>query len=159
MSINKQHLLEHVIRPATEKCGWQSASSDVLLLGTCEIESGCGKYLMQINGPAVGIFQMEPFTHDSLMNYELKKTDVQKIFYSSYLSTRIMMKPNTMAWNLYYSALMARAKYITKKEPLPKFNDALGMAEYYKLHYNTPLGKSTIEKSEEVFKMIIKDFS
>lgn len=159
MSINQIQLLDYIIRPATDKAGFHSASSDILLLGTCEMESSSGKYLKQINGPAIGIFQMEPFTHDSLINHELSKITRDKIFYASYLSTRMMMRADTMSWNFYYATLMARAKYLTKREPLPKHNDYKGMAEYYKLHYNTPLGKSTIEKSEEVFKNIISDFT
>lgn len=159
MSISKIDLLEYVIRPSTKAMGVQSASSDVLLLGTCEIESSCGKYLRQINGPAIGIFQMEPVTHDSLVKRELRKHRLDQIMKICFIPGFYYMQAPVMAWNLYYATLMARAKYLTKPRPLPKYDDAQGMAEYYKEHYNTPLGASTVEKSKEVFERIIKDFS
>jgi len=159
MSISQRDLLDYVITPSTKAIGSRSAASDILLLGTCELESQSGKYLKQIGGPAIGIFQMEPYTHNSLINSELRGSTINIIMKISMLPSKAYMKPAVMAWNLYYATLMARAKYMTKPQPLPKYNDAKGMAEYYKLHYNTPLGATKIEKAQEVFEKIIKDFS
>jgi hypothetical protein len=77
---------------------------------------------------------------------------------ASGVPNKFFMKPELMVWNLYYATLMARAKYLTKPEPLPNHHDALGMAEYYKEHYNTYLGATTVDKAREVFKDIILKF-
>lgn len=158
MSISERDILDCIIRPATRLIDAQSASSDILLLGTCKLESNFGKYLVQIKGPAKGIFQMEPFTHDSLIKHELKKTTVRKIMHACRLESVSQMTSDMLVWNLYYAAMMARAKYMTKPMKLPDCDDYKGLAAYYKLHYNTPLGACTIEKAESVFNKLISDF-
>ena len=59
---------ESVIKPTLEKMGLWSESAESLILGTAIQESRL-KYRKQIGGgPALGLFQMEPFTHDSIRN-------------------------------------------------------------------------------------------
>lgn len=43
-----------------------------LLLLTCAAESAMGKYIMQVGGPARGIFQMEPNTEKDIWENWLK---------------------------------------------------------------------------------------
>ena len=42
--------------------GLYSVEAVYLLLGTCAVESNFGTYLKQKNGPALGVFQIEPST-------------------------------------------------------------------------------------------------
>jgi hypothetical protein len=42
---------------------------------------------------------------------------------------------------------MCRLHYRRVAEPLPAAKDTEAMAAYWKAHYNTPLGKGTVEKA------------
>ena len=62
MSLNKnqfQNLIEKVLK----EFGMYSESATNLLLGTAAQESRFGTYIKQINGPACGVFQIEPLTY------------------------------------------------------------------------------------------------
>ena len=68
--IDPIHLKEYIIIPVLSKLDMYSESAANLLLGTAAIESDMGQFLRQINGPALGIYQMEPSTHlDIWQNY------------------------------------------------------------------------------------------
>ena len=67
--MNSQQLLDYIIKPTLEYMGgnYNSKNAQMLLLSTAAIESKCGYYIKQINGPALGIWQMEPATHTDIM--------------------------------------------------------------------------------------------
>lgn len=122
--------------------GLNSPEAVQLLLGTAAQESHMGRYLRQINGPALGIFQMEPTTHDDIWtNYLQYRTALSRMV--SKLRVDMPIGPRQMAGNLYYAAAMARIHYRRVPEPLPQVGDLSGMAEYWKKHYNTHLGAGT----------------
>ena len=153
MAINAKHL-EHVIVKAlgdlsdvtNGKIPYSEEAVDLLLL-TAAHESKLGTYLMQINGPAVGIFQMEPATHKDHWNYILQRHWLHKAFSDLRLSCN---DADSMEWDLRYATLMARVHYYRKPEKLPEadgtkeYLDNLGA--YAKKHYNTVLGKATASK-------------
>ena len=62
--MNVDHLKIDIIRPVLKKMGRWSKAAEELLLLTCAQESHGAEYLHQINGLALGIYQMEPRTHD-----------------------------------------------------------------------------------------------
>ena len=64
--MNTEQLLELIITPTHKYMGgnYQSDSADLLSLCTAAIESDCGYYIKQLNGPALGVWQMEPATHN-----------------------------------------------------------------------------------------------
>ena len=71
-----------------------------LLMGTCAQESHMGTYLRQLGGgPALGIFQMEPFTFLDLRARFGARFDVAD------------REPKELEWDLRLSIIMARIKY------------------------------------------------
>lgn len=143
MSIAITHLRTEVIRPCLRLLDLWSPTAEDLLVGTAVQESHCGSYLRQMGGgPALGIYQMEPATHDDIWAHFLA--------YRPRLATEVrrFLAPGVAAheqlpWNLYYATAMARMHYLRRPERLPAYGDVRGYAAYWKAHYNTPLGKGT----------------
>jgi len=113
-----------------------------LLLGTAAQESKFGTYIRQINGPALGIFQMEKPTFDWLKNIYGSKYPIGEF--------------DELEYNLKLAILLARLRYRIVKEPLPDANNEEGLARYWKKYYNTPLGKGTIEQFINNYKKYVK---
>ena len=116
-----------------------------LLLGTCAQESAFGKYRRQLgNGPAVGIYQMEPFTyqdcHDNFLRY--KPDLLSKILKVSGLTE--FPAPEELIENDIFAACMCRIKYLRAPGVIP--TTIVGQAQYWKEHYNTRLGRGTVEE-------------
>lgn len=146
MGMNLSQLYQYVIQPVLTAFAapWSSPAAAILLLGTAIHESDAGEYLAQTGGgPALGAWQMEPFTHDdcwqNFLNYQPALA----------ASVRQFQVPGAgaaqMAWNLGYACSMARVKYIRAQPPLPAANDATGMAAYYKQFYNSELGAAVLD--------------
>ena len=51
-----------------------------------------------------------------------------------------------LATNLMYGAAVCRLCYYRKAESLLEAGDIEGQGQYWKTHYNTPLGKGTVTK-------------
>jgi len=124
-----------------------------LLMLTAAVESHLGKYIYQLNGPARGIFQMEPATekdiHERYLFYHKPIEQVVKSFMCPGI--------DNLAHNLEYQVLMARVFYRRVKEALPKKGDVEAMAQYHKKYYNTYLGKSTVEKTVAEYNRRVRD--
>ena len=119
-----------------------------LLLGTAAQESAFGTYLRQLEGgPALGVFQMEPFTEtDSWNNYLFYgRADKRKAIYKI-SGVRSANNYCALEWNIAYAICMARLQYRRVKEPFPNPHDIVGMANYWKSHWNTEKGKGTEQK-------------
>lgn len=144
-AINLSQLNQYVVQPVLNAFGspFNSTSAAVLLLGTALHESMGGEYLAQINGPALGAWQMEPFTHDDCWNNFLN--------YQSGLAAAVNQfniqngGSAQMAYNLAYACAMARVKYIRAQPPLPAANDFQNLALYYKQYYNSDLGAAVVD--------------
>ena len=142
MSIHPGQLREYVIRPVLRRLGLYSEAAEELLMLTAATESLCGKYLHQVGGPALGIFQMEPFTHDDIHRNFLK--------YKPEVAEKVRefgSESKDMPGNLYYATAMARIHYLRVPEALPSAMDVNGLANYWKNHYNTHLGSGTVRKA------------
>jgi hypothetical protein len=103
-----------------------------LLLGTAAQETGFGTYLRQSNGPALGVFQMEPQTFDWLQGK-----------YGDYYPKITQASFEQLEWDLWLAIIMARLRYRVVRAPLPEADDLEGMAAYWKQWYNTPAGRGT----------------
>ena len=137
-----------VIQPALELLDLYSSEAEELLIATCAIESYGGTYLIQSNaGPAKGVFQMEPKTHDDLWHRTLKHHPT--------LTARILkgcgytQPPNadTLSINLLYAAMMARILYFTRSaHNLPAAHNIDALWVFYKQYWNTKSGKASKEQ-------------
>lgn len=107
-----------------------------LLLLTAAHESDLGTYLRQTQGPALGLYQMEPATeadtHENWIKHRKEVADYMKMF-----------ARGSLEWDLKYSTIMARIYYYRQPGAIP--TDSLGQAEYAKEHWNTALGKATAD--------------
>lgn len=147
MTIHPGHLREYIIRPTLKGLELYSEAAEELLMLTAATESLCGKYLHQVGGPALGIYQMEPATcHDIYDNYLKYRPEIAKkvaLFGGSY---------RDLPGNLYYATAMARVHYLRRPEPLPSASDVQALANYWKQHFNTHLGAGTVEKAIEKYR-------
>lgn len=129
-----------IIRPALETIELYSLAAEELMLGTALQESGL-RYLEQLGGgPALGLWQMEPETHDDIHdNY---------LVYRPELLQRLMLLTNlaiplALTAQLWYAAAMCRIHYYRSPDPLPAAGDLPAQAAYWKRIYNTEQGRGT----------------
>jgi len=118
-----------------------SEEATELLLGTSAQESAFGRYRRQLgNGPALGIFQMEPNTfYDICINFLAYKTDLRiKIMKISGVEK---LDAKDLETNDILAACMCRVHYLRQKGAIP--TNLEGWAAYWKKYYNTPLGRGT----------------
>ena len=142
MGIHPDQLLRYVIKPALTLLDMASPSAEALLLGTAAQESHCGRYLHQLgNGPALGIFQMEPTTyHDIWENYIAYRPEIKRRLEAIW---PVRPEPEEMVFNLLFAAIMCRLHYRRVSEPLPQTEDLSGLSNYWKTYFNSPLGRGT----------------
>jgi hypothetical protein len=114
-----------------------------LLMMTAATESNLGEYIRQKGGgPALGIFQMEPLTHDDHWDHYIKyHAYLPAIFKAFYVDPHHIL----LEYDLRYAIIMARIHYLRDREPIPPAKDVEGLARYYKRVWNTYLGKATVE--------------
>ena len=106
------------------------------------VESNCGEYIKQINGPACGIFQIEPNTaKDILNNFLAYRTQYKNKVMSTYINS--MSLEENLMYNLAFSVAMCRAFFLRINESIPTTVEK--RAEYWKKYYNTVYGKGTVE--------------
>ena len=127
-----------------------------LLVGTAAQESHYGTYLRQLDeGPALGVFQMEPATHDDIWRNFLAHRRVFMRHIGEAIDTQIIYErtgdwtsppSHRLIWDLRYSAIMCRIHYYRVPAPLPAWDDVNGLADYWKEHYNTHLGAGTVDE-------------
>lgn len=152
--MDAQQLLNCIIKPTHKFMGgrYESVESNFLSLCTTGIESECGKFNKQINGPALSWWQIEPATHDDIWaNCDaLKdKSFARRVLllaggHESYSHDLLLNSP-------MYACAMARLKYSMDAKALPKYNGGTSLDldmfyRYYKRVYNTELGASTYQK-------------
>jgi len=141
---NPYRFASGVIRPVLQNVDFWSPSAEKLILGTGLVESRLDK-LYQIKGPALGVFQMEPLTHDDIWDTFLKYNPNATARVQRYMVRKDTPDKNELVWNLAYATVMCRMKYLRVPEALPHSSDFKGMAHYWKQHYNTPRGKGREE--------------
>lgn len=153
--MDASQLREYVVRPALKAIDKWSQSAENLVMGTAAQESNL-KYIHQLgNGPALGLFQMEPATYkdiwDNYIEYRADLTD--KIL--SAIESDINPISGRMMWDLRLSAIMCRVHYMRVPKPLPDENDVWEMARYWKDFYNTAQGKGTVEEFVRNYQRVI----
>lgn len=151
--MNQSQLRAYVIRPALEPLGLWSTAAENLLIGTIAHESAGGKYLHQIKGPALGIYQIEPITHfDIWSNYLKYKKELRDKVLGMVPARNLRHDSVTgieygaesmLITDLSYATVMARLVYLRAPAPLPLAHDTTAIAAYWKQYYNTPLGAGT----------------
>lgn len=151
--IDVNQFRQEVVRPVITALGLYSRAAENLLVGTALQESGL-KYLRQLNGPAIGVLQMENPTHDDIWaNYLTQRHGLATLVRGFQLSYWEDVPAAQMAGNMYYAVAMGRIHYLRVREALPKADNAAEMARYWKKYYNTLLGRGTVEGALPHFQM------
>ena len=136
--------------------GYWTESAENLLLGTAAQETNLGRYWKQTNGPALGLYQLEPATHTDLWQNYLRypnQEDLSQIVQA--FLCQAFQPEEQLTWNLGYSTATARAIYLRVPEPLPDAQDISGLADYYKRIWNTSKGKATPEQFIQNYKRYV----
>jgi hypothetical protein len=150
--MNKNQLRD-LIREVLMDIGLHSDAAEDLIIGTFAQESHLGKYIKQIGrGPALGVGQMEPATHNDIWNNYLKyKT--KRSWFKAMKEKYVVMPidggtpdPQQLKWSLGYMVCMTRVHYLRVSERLPNEGDLAGYARYWKKYYNSYLGAGTPEE-------------
>ncbi|MAF34299.1 hypothetical protein CMO91_00465 [Candidatus Woesearchaeota archaeon] len=159
MSLDLGQFRDLVVRPTLKEFGMYSEAAEQLLMGTIAQESR-GTYLKQLgNGPALGLFQMEPNTHEDIwLNYLKYRPTTQEELLAQvpsashdYALMHHVPPHEELVSNLKYATIMCRLHYRRVPKSLPKAGDIEGLARYWKEHYNTALGAGTVEEFCENF--------
>lgn len=142
MGLKLEHVEDLIIHPALEALQLNSQAARELLLGTAIQESNL-TYLEQLGGgPALGLFQMEPATHDDIWyNYLAYRGELAQRVPGGVVGRQAI----EMVGNLWYAAAMCRIHYYRAPDPLPEAGDLEGQAAYWKKYYNTVQGAGTVE--------------
>ncbi|WP_395735916.1 hypothetical protein [Prosthecobacter sp.] len=135
--------LSNAIRPALNKIGNGGADAEELLLGTAIQESQL-RHRHQIGGgPAVGLFQMEPATHNDIWSNYLAYHKALAAQVTGLMTSPTANKITELANNDKYAAAMARVHYLRRHAQIPHAGDIAAMAACWKRYWNTHLGKGT----------------
>ncbi len=148
IGILPNHLRTLVIRPILKSLNLWSPAAENLLMGTAAQESAMGHSLkQQNNGTALGIYQIEPATHQDIFDNFLayRHLLLNKVLYhcSAHGQVNESNQDAELIGNVNYATCIARLVYARISSPLPDANDVKGLAAYWKAHYNTPKGKGT----------------
>lgn len=159
-----------IVKPTLEYLGLYSEAAANLLMMTYAVESNIAGQtrLQQVNGPALGIYQIEPATHNDVyqhfLNYPGRHEFRNKIATMTSFGAGLNLfedepvpaeMDDQLVTNLQYTTAIARIIYYRDKEALPEADDIDGLAKYYKRVFNTPLGKSSEEKAKRAYREIM----
>lgn len=118
---------------------------DLLMMIACH-ESLCGQYTKQVNGPALGVFQMEPFTHDDLYESYINHNRTIDFAIGKFVPSRQSLidkksRAELLQTDIRYAIILARVFFMRFKDPIPDTD--FSRAIYAKKFWNTEKGKAT----------------
>jgi hypothetical protein len=144
--INKKQLTELVITPTLKEIPRGYSNEAVMAIQMIIAhESNGGQFLAQNGGPALGIIQMEPFTHDDTWAHgdTIQKNAERLKIVTRGTGIKSAPSPTRLIYDLRYNVFMARQRLFMFDEPL--LNNAYDMAIYLKKYWNAG-GKASVEK-------------
>jgi hypothetical protein len=141
MSINAKQLRELIIRPTLKDMGMWSESAENLLMGTAAQESHLGSQIKQLGGgPALGIYQCEPATHEDVASWAIRK---------GLIRSSSGIDQDRLIYDLKYATMICRLHYYRVPKAIPDANDLDGLSNYWKVFYNSVKGKGTVDEFKE----------
>ena len=118
-----------------------------LLLMTSAQETQFRNVKQISGGPAIGLYQMEPQTHDDIWNTFL----CDHPLWACSISKMGFNKGSDHLFDPKYATIMCRLKYYRLNQPIPL--SPLAKAAYWKKYYNTPLGSGTVAECMKNYKI------
>ena len=139
---------------ATRHPLWTEDAEGLLLMIAAH-ESHLGLMLRQGDmGPARGVWQVEPRTmYDNYLHF----IDARPKLRDQITDISGCSNPSDLQlqFNQIFNCIMARLKLYRSPGKLPQKDNALAMAEYAKLYYNSPLGAATAQKYLEDYERYV----
>jgi hypothetical protein len=159
--MNNEHFRIHIVRPTIKLMdgyikGMWSEAAENLLVGTAIMESDLA-YLKQKNGPALGVYQIEPFTHKDITERYIEESKFRDEFNNMFDNMVGWPYPdefdiNQLIFDLRYATMIARIKYWMSVEPLPSANDIHALGHYWNKNYNANPDVGTAEQFESKYR-------
>ncbi len=150
--LSNHQLREEIVKPCLQALYHWTQGFEDLIVGTFAHESRFGQYMVQIQGPALGFWQMEPATYNDLQNYLIKFPETKiRIFNICQISIE---HRELMVYNIRYACCMAIVKYLEAGVLTRKYvlDTPLNLAIVYKTLYNSSLGKATEQEFVDDYK-------
>lgn len=172
--LNIQHFASLIVRPTLRGMAqatgrpFYSKAAERLLIGTAIQESRL-RHLRQLgSGPALGLYQIEPATHQDVWENWVRHRDEVAAFLQltvPWHKGAVQIRPEdaerevgrggvVFGWprdhwlvsNLVYATAIARLVYYRQPYALPDAHDLPALGAYWKRHYNTIQGAGTSEE-------------
>lgn len=143
-----------IVQPTLTAIHLDGEAAVNLVTGIALAESR-GAYLRQLTGPALGLWQMEPATHDDCWTNFLNSAaqSVLRVRIAGLLSPEPRL--TQLVSNLRYACAMARVRLYRAPAPLPSATDAAALSAYHKQFYNTALGAANAGANRVLFQAAI----
>ena len=136
--------IKKIIKLALQHLGLDSEAARSLIYRTGKAESGYKTLLQYGSGPALGFFQMEPDTAiDIWDNYVMYRPKYRDKLYALGFDEGAL--EFCLLSNIGLQAAFCRLHYRRVPSALPKSDDLKEQAKYWKIYYNSHLGKGTIK--------------
>ena len=135
--------IREIIEFTLEHLDMHSDDAVEMVYKTGMAESGY-RALRQMGGPAIGFFQVEPATmNDTIKNYVNYRPALQAKLWA--LGWDDSNGEKRLLSSIALQVAFCRLKYRRDSKPLPKANDVVEQAKYWKRVYNTELGRGTVK--------------
>ncbi len=145
-----------IIEPVLSKLQLYSKDAEEMLVFTCAAESLGGHLLVQVKGPALGVYQMEPNTYtDIWINYIRARSQLAMLMTMHFGCNKIP-ELDRLVYDLFFATAMTRIHYLRSPGKLPAATDVDGIWDYYKKYYNTDKGKAKKEESIKKYRDFIR---
>jgi len=145
-----------IIEPVLSKLQIYSKEAEELLVFTCAAESNGGTFFHQVNGSALGIYQMQPNTYTDIWTNYIRARNKMATLMALHLGCNRIPEQDRMIYDLHFATAMARIHYLRTPGKLPRHEDVDGLWSYYKEHYNTEKGKAQKDESIKKYNEFIK---
>ncbi|MFT9361310.1 hypothetical protein [Acetobacter okinawensis] len=145
-----------VVRPVLAQPGLGGSAALNLLTGTALVESGLVWLRQNGGGPALGLWQMEPATHDDCWQNFLDFRPMRAAPVRRLAGGACGVgSADLLVGNLAYACAMARVVYLRAPCGLPAPAESAGLSAYHKKYYNTALGAADSQRNAALFAQAI----
>lgn len=139
--LSPSQLRAYIVRPTLVTLGMWTAAAEDLVMGTAAQESRLTWIRQLRGGPALGLWQMEPATHDDVSRYVINRPAIRDGIERA--AGVVRLDSRYLVGNLPYACALCRVHYWRVPEPLPGAGDVRGLSHYWKRYYNTAAGRGT----------------
>lgn len=147
---------QNIVLPVLHDLQMYTKELSELIVFTCAVESAGGTYVKQLNGPAVGIYQIEPNSYTDLwVNFIIRQPFIVNLLTLNFAVHR-MPPADALITDLRLATAMCALFYKRHKVIIPS-TEVEELWELYKKYYNTELGKAEHDASLKAYAKFVKN--